>query len=59
MSSDDLSLIFDRFYTKDQARKTTGLGLTIAKEITKSLNGKIDASYNNGIFSISISFPKI
>lgn len=61
MSSDDLDNIFQRFYTKDQSRnkKTTGLGLAIAKEITMQLNGKIEAFYNNGKFSISISFPKI
>lgn len=59
MSIDDLDLIFDRFYTKDQSRKTTGLGLAIAKEITKSLKGTIKASYNSGVFSISISFPKV
>lgn len=31
MSEEDLDLIFERFYTKDQARRTTGLGLAIAK----------------------------
>lgn len=61
MTSDDLDNIFERFYTKDQSRnkKTTGLGLAIAKEITMQLGGKIEAFYNNGKFSISISFPKI
>ena len=59
MSEEDLDLIFERFYTKDQARKTTGLGLAIAKEITKSLNGIIKVSYNDGLFSIAISFPKV
>lgn len=57
MSSDDLDLIFERFYTKDQSRKTIGLGLAIAKEFTKSLNGIIKASYNNELFSIAIVFP--
>lgn len=61
MTRDDLDWIFERFYTKDKSRnrKTTGLGLAIAKEITKQLNGKISAFYNNGKFSIAISFPKV
>lgn len=60
MTRDDLDNIFERFYTKDQSRnkKTTGLGLAIAKEITKRLNGTVEAYYNNGQFSISIFFPK-
>lgn len=60
MTREDIDKIFHRFYTKDQSRhkKTTGLGLAIAKEITMQLNGKIEAFYNNGKFSISISFPK-
>ncbi|MEG2985692.1 MAG: HAMP domain-containing sensor histidine kinase [Peptostreptococcaceae bacterium] len=60
MSKDDLNYIFNRFYTKDKSRnkKTTGLGLSIAKEIVKQLDGKIDAYYGNGRFSISVSFPK-
>ncbi|WP_242620468.1 sensor histidine kinase [Senegalia massiliensis] len=61
MTKDDLDNIFERFYTKDQSRnkKTTGLGLSIAKEITKQFDGTIDAYYNNSILSISIFFPKI
>lgn len=60
MTNDDIDYIFDRFYTKDKSRnkKTTGLGLSIAKEITKQLDGKITACYSEGRFSISISFPK-
>lgn len=60
MTKDDLDNIFERFYTKDQSRnkKTTGLGLAIAKEITRRLNGKIEAYYNNGLFSISVFLPK-
>ncbi|WP_242874764.1 sensor histidine kinase [Clostridium pasteurianum] len=61
MTKDDLDYIFKRSYTKDKSRnkKTTGLGLTIAREITKRLNGTIEAFYNNGKFSIYILFPKV
>ena len=61
MTRDDLDYIFERSYTKDKSRnrKTTGLGLTIAREITGWLNGTIEASYDDGKFSISILLPKI
>lgn len=61
MTRDDLENIFERFYTKDQSRnkKTTGLGLSIAREITKRLGGAIEAYYNNGRLSISVSFAKV
>lgn len=60
MTREDLDIIFNRFYTKDQARNknNTGLGLTIAKEITMQFNGRIEAFYNDGKFSISVSLPK-
>src|SRR5699024_2807721 len=60
MTREDLDIIFNRFYTKDQARNknNTGIGLTIAKEITIQFNGRIEAFYNNEKFSISVSFPK-
>ena len=61
MTRDDLDCIFERFYTKDKSRnkKTTGLGLTIARKITRQLNGTIEAFYSNGKFSISALFPKV
>lgn len=59
-SNDELDYIFDRSYTKDKSRnkKTSGLGLTVAKEITKQLNGTIKAYYKKGIFTICVTFPK-
>lgn len=60
MTKDDLDCVFDRSYTKDKSRNknTTGLGLSIAKEIVRQLNGKINAYYHNDRFSIVVSFPK-
>lgn len=60
MTREDLDNIFERFYTKDQSRnkKTTGLGLAIAREITNRLNGRINSEYNDGKLLISIFLPR-
>ena len=50
----DMDKIFERFYTTDQSRskKTTGLGLTIAKKLTTRMGGSIRASLKDCIFEI-------
>lgn len=55
----DIDKIFERFYTTDQSRskKTTGLGLTIAKKLTTRMGGSIRASLKDCIFEIKICFP--
>ena len=57
LSSVDVGKLFDRFYTVDSARKSTGLGLSIAKLLTERMNGHISASYQNGRLTITVSFP--
>ena len=49
--------LFDRFYTVEAARRSTGLGLSIAKELTGRMGGSIRADHENGSLTVSLSFP--
>ncbi|MBE5966801.1 MAG: HAMP domain-containing histidine kinase [Lachnospiraceae bacterium] len=49
--------LFDRFYTVETARKSTGLGLTIARTLTEQMNGTITVQYKEKKMSICIVFP--
>ena len=48
--------IFDRFYTVENARTSTGLGLSIAKSLAERMGGKISASYSNQKLSVIVDF---
>lgn len=50
--------LFDRFYTVEAARKSTGLGLSITKTLVTQMNGTIDAKYKNKRLVITLSFPE-
>lgn len=49
--------LFDRFYTVEAARRSTGLGLSIARDLTERMGGKISARYENGSLTVILSFP--
>ena len=48
--------LFERFYTVETATQSTGLGLSIAKELTEQMNGTITAQYQEGRLQICICF---
>ncbi len=45
LTSVEVGRLFDRFYTVESGRNSTGLGLSIAKILTEKCGGKITAEY--------------
>ncbi|MCD8118628.1 MAG: HAMP domain-containing histidine kinase [Lachnospiraceae bacterium] len=48
--------LFDRFYTVNTARNSTGLGLSIAKLLTERMHGTIGAVYEEGRLVVTVRF---
>lgn len=51
--------LFDRFFTIETARNSTGLGLSIAKLLVEKMNGTIMAKYKNERLHICVTFPEL
>lgn len=58
MTDQELSLIFNRFYTGDASRSNsgTGLGLTITKLLVEKMKGSIDARFEDDLFIIELQW---
>lgn len=56
MDITSLEKIFDRYYTVKNAKKSNGIGLSIAKQLVELNNGNIKAKYENNYLIIEIEF---
>lgn len=56
LSEVQVDRLFERFYTVEDARDSTGLGLTVAKILTEQMGGEIQVQYRDGIIRICICF---
>lgn len=56
MNPVDTGRLFERFYTVQTAKGSTGLGLSIARMLTGKMNGDIHAEYNKGMLEIIMKF---
>lgn len=57
----DVSKVFERFYKADEARSisSSGLGLSIAKELVERMGGQIMAELDGKRFGVKITFEQI
>ena len=56
LDSTSLEKIFDRYYTVKNAKKSNGIGLSIAKQLVNLSGGQINARYENNYLIIEIQF---
>ncbi len=56
LSTVEVEQLFDRFYTVEVARNSTGLGLSIARTLVERMGGTIAADYSDSRLTIRIDF---
>lgn len=52
----EVGRLFERFYTLEAARNSTGLGLAIARSLVERIGGTIAAEYSMNVLCIKIDF---
>lgn len=52
----EVGRLFERFYTLESARNSTGLGLSIARTLVERMGGTIAAEYSMNVLCIKIDF---
>lgn len=50
--------LFNRFFSVETARNSTGLGLAIAKTLAEQMQGTITAQYYDNVLSVCLNFPQ-
>lgn len=60
MEQPDMERVFERFYKGDSARResSSGLGLSIAKELALRMDGSMEARTEDGRFLVELVFPR-
>lgn len=58
LSSVQVERLFDRFYTVETARHSTGLGLSIARTLVERMGGNISAEYKENTLYIKLVFSE-
>ncbi|MCH5207022.1 MAG: HAMP domain-containing histidine kinase [Oscillospiraceae bacterium] len=58
LSSVEVERLFDRFYTVETARNSTGLGLSIVRTLAEQMGGNISAEYKDNTLYIRLVFSE-
>ena len=56
LSGIEIGRLFDRYFTVENAKGSTGIGLSVAKLLTEKLGGSIDAEYRDNNFNMRLDF---
>lgn len=54
----EVERLFDRFYTVETARSSTGLGLSIARTLTERMGGTLHAEYESRRLTFRLTLPQ-